>query len=282
MLFAQHERAPQWWWDFPFKNVTVDGVGVVILEFRDLELHTQLRIMSTARGLISIEGAAFTQQFFLQPMSPVYIMSSPMHIDPFRRECWNWPETWHDITGIHLGHTVFHWRFCGDGDEFQRLRPDLTLKFLLRKNEEARRNKTAWFCSLLSPPANITSIADAKRESEWPYCTFSFSLPIAGPFRQCGAFGNVGFPFISEENRAEMVDSKIYPFTSTKQPDICCAEPYSLQKGSCNCHTVCRKNNQSDIKKCRDSDSQGVRPLCKPSDCQEPIDNMILEHFDFR
>eukprot|EP00747_Dinoflagellata_sp_TGD_P171673 gnl/TRDRNA2_/TRDRNA2_206284_c0_seq1.p1 gnl/TRDRNA2_/TRDRNA2_206284_c0~~gnl/TRDRNA2_/TRDRNA2_206284_c0_seq1.p1 ORF type:complete len:292 (-),score=20.55 gnl/TRDRNA2_/TRDRNA2_206284_c0_seq1:250-1020(-) len=255
--------------------MVVDGVGVVKLEFRHLKLLTQVRMVSASRGLISIEGAAFTQQFFLPPMSAVYIMSTPVRIDPFRRECWDWPETWHEMTGLHLGHTVFHWRFCGDGDEFSSFRPNLTLQFLLQKNEEARYNRTAWLCILLSPPANITSGA------VWPYCSFNVALPVERPFAQCGAFGNVGLPFLFDGSKAEIVDAKVYPFTSKLQPDFCCAEPKSAKAGACQCHVLCRRKHDVGRELCLNTDGQGVRPMCKPSDCQEPVDDLKLTQFDF-
>eukprot|EP00747_Dinoflagellata_sp_TGD_P046656 gnl/TRDRNA2_/TRDRNA2_144559_c1_seq3.p1 gnl/TRDRNA2_/TRDRNA2_144559_c1~~gnl/TRDRNA2_/TRDRNA2_144559_c1_seq3.p1 ORF type:complete len:320 (-),score=-12.32 gnl/TRDRNA2_/TRDRNA2_144559_c1_seq3:295-1167(-) len=201
IVLASHHRQPPWWWNFPWEDTLYDSVCVAKTTMHKYTILEQLRIISGAVGIMSVQGSALAHQLWLPRMSMVYVMANPVCRPNRECNCTDPVRRWDDCSGLHLGHTVFLWRFCGDSDEFVRSRPRDTVRFLVRKNHEARKQRIGWTCIMYSPPANISHISNAS--GSWPMCHQIVSLPVGEPYRQCGCFGDVGLPYLSRNVTGE-------------------------------------------------------------------------------
>merc|ERR1712070_194351 len=92
-------------------------------------LQKQANIVMNSIGLISTTGAGFCWQFWLEPMSPLLIVEEP--VPEKRWTCESQPQTWHQTTSLHVGHTAVHWSLCHGVQAFVRDEAALVFKFLL-------------------------------------------------------------------------------------------------------------------------------------------------------
>merc|ERR1711862_289404 len=172
------------WNDTSWYNSSIHRKRIHIPVFRNpggwRSVSQQVRLVSTAAGLISIEGSAFALAVFLPPRSLLLIVNIPLQEKS--RACNRLPETWHETTALHLGHSALNWRFCGTPEDF-RLRAAVVIERFLQLGDEARIQSEALACVVLR---------DARLG---PQCYKRLSMPVVGVGQSCGNIGAVGQPF---------------------------------------------------------------------------------------
>jgi hypothetical protein len=178
LVVAYHPRGPDFVWSFPWnRSVT----RTVFKKLHLLPMVEQVHLMSKSRGIISVAGAAFTHQFWMRPMSALFIITSP--------SCH--PTAWHDTPALHLGHSSLQWRFCEGASEFAQADPLGMVSYLLQKNDEFRAKQQAWTCLITR---NSSEMKSASGEF---VCDRAVTMP-AVDYRllpTCNSIGRVGMSF---------------------------------------------------------------------------------------
>lgn len=187
LILWKHARMPDYMWNFQWNDTTWHhSVGkrahIPVVRGPDgwSPLHEQVRLISSARGIISIEGSSFALAPFLPPQSLLFIVNLPLKEK--MRTCFRLPETWHETTALHLGHSAVNWRFCGTSEDFGR-RATSVMGLFMQIKEEALHRHISLTCIV---------IRDA---SEGARCYKNFSMPLTDRFLSCGKVGKVGKPF---------------------------------------------------------------------------------------
>lgn len=180
-----HERILPALWDELFTGLSVQ---VLKLKFSFMAVSEQVRHAMSARGLISTAGAGLTWQIWMKAMSAVLVVFSPHG----RYVCESIPETWHETTAIHLGHTAMSWRYCGTGEEFPKTRPSVVVERLLHMNSEAKAAGEGRTCVILNSHWN-------KRH--WPRCDHYIRLKLpCSPLPSWPPFKKVGVPLLKYDH----------------------------------------------------------------------------------
>merc|ERR1712194_638288 len=147
LVLWSHGRMPAYMWDFAWDEAarlnTSTYIPVIRFDNSKSGVLEQARTIMNSRGIISLEGSAFALEVFLPPRSLNLIVNIPLQAKSRPRN--RLPETWHETTAIHLGHTAVDWRFCGTEADFGQRAP-VVLQKLLHLGAEAQRRNEALTC----------------------------------------------------------------------------------------------------------------------------------------
>mmetsp|Transcript_146324 Transcript_146324/g.469415 ORF Transcript_146324/g.469415 Transcript_146324/m.469415 type:complete len:227 (+) Transcript_146324:299-979(+) len=153
-LVLKHHRSPDWVY-------TADwGVPTVVTQLHLLTLPQQVEILSNARALISIEGAAFINQLFMAVPALLLVL----HVCEIK--------CWHSTVAQYLGHATLEWGVCEPkhwtvrpADGPSRSSTVAAAQLLLAGGYEAQKRKMAWRCALIG--LDVSSSACARPKMTW-------------------------------------------------------------------------------------------------------------------
>jgi len=193
MLAVHHRRMPKWLRAFDWNYNLSDHFDVKIehITLDRMSMIKQMKLMSQARGLISLRGASFVNQLYMPEMSPVLEIAMPDNIvgesTPGCRTCNCEPRTSLDLMGIHLGHSFMVWKWC-QRDAFAQESASEMLWHLLRSNKQARRNGHGWACHVCNACFHGTlrkhgAFCDTETIVPWPPLPFG---PSHAGVKKCG------------------------------------------------------------------------------------------------
>eukprot|EP00747_Dinoflagellata_sp_TGD_P033810 gnl/TRDRNA2_/TRDRNA2_136850_c0_seq3.p1 gnl/TRDRNA2_/TRDRNA2_136850_c0~~gnl/TRDRNA2_/TRDRNA2_136850_c0_seq3.p1 ORF type:complete len:237 (-),score=9.79 gnl/TRDRNA2_/TRDRNA2_136850_c0_seq3:12-722(-) len=185
MLAVHHGRMPKWLWNVRWNY---DNVQITYIErMESMPLQDQMRLVSTASGLISQSGASFVNQLYLPDMSALLQVSVLWNENGVLSKCYSEPRTCHDKLGFSLGHSFLSWRWCYPSKAFSDALAVRMLKYLLYHHHNARRQRIAWACHILHLNPSVVpdeDLCSVETKAPWP--------AGGNGLRQCGKFGLVG------------------------------------------------------------------------------------------
>merc|ERR1711924_408315 len=144
-----------------------------------------------------------------RPKSAQMVISIPVPQQPL---CADVPQTWHETTALHVGHSTLSWRFCGDDQDFVDSEPTKMLNFALQFAHHARMAREARTCVIMHARSSRR-----YKKKPWPLCDLNFSLPFPdGPWT-CD--------WCESERKYELISKAAFVKADFKKPKVDSEKP---------------------------------------------------------